>query len=234
LNFKTEEGHNCKLKFVQIRFFIREFRPKRFHKIDSSSALLSTAAAKGAIPKRRGSHDTARRSSSASRVESPLHFVDDDLADDDDEAKADAASKSYWRHRKNLRRRPPTPPTPAESGSTDGDLRQRIIDILNSTSNEDCERELSKLTMELNSRSGRHLTADAAAGDGPGGHAADEGRPSGRRRSSGGGARRRRHRHADRPADASRYLFIFLTLHRTLSNNANLCFSGTRQPKEKS
>jgi len=43
----------------------------------SSTQTVST----GAIPKRRGSND-ARRNSSNSRVESPLHFVDDDLVDD--------------------------------------------------------------------------------------------------------------------------------------------------------
>ena len=93
----------------------------------------------GAIPKRRGSSE-ARRNSSNSRVESPLHFVDDDDVGDDFEVRADEksgqgsdGSKNYWRHRKNMRRRPPTPPTTTSTeggGSVEVDLRQRIIDIL--------------------------------------------------------------------------------------------------------
>lgn len=92
----------------------------------------------GAIPKRRGSSE-ARRNSSNSRVESPLHFVDDDVGEDfevrDDEKSGQGSdgSKNYWRHRKNMRRRPPTPPTTTSTeggGSVEVDLRQRIIDIL--------------------------------------------------------------------------------------------------------
>jgi ribosomal protein L14E/L6E/L27E len=116
-------------------------------------------------------------------------------------------SKNYWRHRKNLRRRPPTPPT---TTSTEGnpvdevtvDLRQRILDILSTSNNEDCERELSKLKKELDNRSRRSAmvavasSATTSLNDASAlSTSADESRLTTRRKSS-GGARRRRHRAA--------------------------------------
>ena len=183
-----------------------------------SATSLSAAASKGAIPKRRSSQgggkksdNEERRNSLTSRVDSPLHFVDDDLVDEndlnDDDMKITHAdvSKNYWRHRKNLRRRPPTPPT---NTSTEGnpvdevtvDLRQRILDILSTSNNEDCERELSKLKKELDNRSRRSAMVAVASTASNGlndastlSTSADE-RPLTSRRRSSGGARRRRHR----------------------------------------
>lgn len=166
----------------------------------------------GAIPKRRGSTE-ARRGSSNSRMDSPLHFVDDDVGDDlegrdgDDRGQASDASKNYWRHRKNLRRRPPTPPTTLNDvSSVEVDLRQRIIDILNSTSNEDCERELSKLKNELDNRSRRSALAAVASSSSANDAAnnGDESRLSGRRRSSGGARRRRQRSNATSEAGGHR------------------------------
>jgi len=187
------------------------------------NATLSVAASKGAIPKRRSSHggggggvkkldNEERRNSANSRVDSPLHFADDDFCDEldnnDDDAKVTHAdvSKNYWRNRKNLRRRPPTPPTNAastEGGTMDEatvDLRQRILEILSTSNNEDCERELSKLKKELDNRSRRSALVAVASSASNGLNDAstlsttsvDESRFSSRRRSS--GPRRRRHR----------------------------------------
>ena len=54
-------------------------------------------------------------------------------------------------HRKALRRRPPTPPSTSTtasemSSSTAGpsDLRQRILEILTTNNNQDCDRELNR------------------------------------------------------------------------------------------
>ena len=188
------------------------------------NASLSVAASKGAIPKRRSSQggggggvkksdNEERRNSTNSRVDSPLHFADDDYCDEldnnDDDAKVTHAdvSKNYWRHRKNLRRRPPTPPTNAastEGGTMDEatvDLRQRILDILSTSNNEDCERELSKLKKEFDNRCRRSALVAVASSASNGLNDAstlsttsvDESRLSSRRRSS-GGTRRRRHR----------------------------------------
>jgi hypothetical protein len=172
------------------------------------------AASKGAIPKRRSSQGNTkndeRRNSMTSRVDSPLHFADDDYCDEidtnDDDSKMTHSdvSKNYWRHRKNFRRRPPTPPTnttSTEGGTIDEanvDLRQRILDILSTSNNEDCERELSKLKIELDNRSRRSALVAVASSSASNETSnlstnADDSRLSSRRRSS-GGARRRRHR----------------------------------------
>ena len=187
---------------------------------DTETRTLLTNAEKplqamltGAIPKRRGSTE-ARRGSSNSRIDSPLHFVDDDVGDDleghdgDDRGQVTDASKNYWRHRKNLRRRPPTPPTTLNDvSSVEVDLRQRIIDILNSTSNEDCERELSKLKNELDNRSRRSALAAVASSSSAtndASNAVDDSRLSGRRRSSGGARRRRQRNNATSEASGHR------------------------------
>ena len=167
------------------------------------------AASKGAIPKRRSSQGNTkndeRRNSTNSRVDSPLHFADDDYCDEidanDDDLKMthSEVSKNYWRHRKNLRRRPPTPPTNATSTEGGGideasvDLRQRILDILSTSNNEDCERELSKLKIELDNRSRRSALVAVASSSASNETSTNVDESRLRRRSS-GGARRRRHR----------------------------------------
>ena len=62
------------------------------------------------------------------------------------------SKQEQWR-RKALRRRPPTPPTTSSHAeATSSDLRQRILEILSTTSNEECDRQLSKLKRELESQ----------------------------------------------------------------------------------
>ena len=69
------------------------------------------------------------------------------------EAKEDLESKQEQWRRKALRRRPPTPPTTSSHAeATSSDLRQRILEILSTTSNEECDRQLSKLKRELESQ----------------------------------------------------------------------------------
>ena len=84
---------------------------------------------KGAIPKRpRNSQEPTKE------VE-----VESDTTKEDLESK-----QEQWR-RKALRRRPPTPPTTSShTDVTSSDLRQRILEILSTTSNEECDRQLSR------------------------------------------------------------------------------------------
>ena len=92
---------------------------------------------KGAIPKRpRNNQDTKE-------VE---------IESDTKEAKEDLESKQEQWRRKALRRRPPTPPTSSHTDDHTSDLRQRILEILSTTSNEECDRQLSRLKRELESQ----------------------------------------------------------------------------------
>ena len=64
-------------------------------------------------------------------------------------------------HRKGLRRRPPTPPTSATSEiSGPSDLKQRILEILTTTNNnQNCDPELIRLRRELESNANEAMAS---------------------------------------------------------------------------
>ena len=94
---------------------------------------LKMDSSKGAIPKR-------------PRTRPP------ETASNEDLSRLASVDRSRF-HRRALRRRPPTPP--ASNGHTEmlyipsEKLRQRILEILSTASNEECSKEIDKLKKEL-------------------------------------------------------------------------------------
>ena len=111
---------------------------------------------RGAIPKRprqlpkQSSLDLQQQPPLAGNEDSASDAVDVEPVTDLDETVEQHSRQNSGRwHRKALRRRPPTPPstsTTSEMSSTAGpsDLRQRILEILTTNNNQDCDRELNR------------------------------------------------------------------------------------------
>ena len=108
---------------------------------------------RGAIPKR---PRQLPKQSSLELQQPPLAHEDsasdaavdvEPVTDPDETIEQHSRQNSGRWHRKALRRRPPTPPTAStasEMSAGPSDLRQRILEILTTNNNQDCDRELNR------------------------------------------------------------------------------------------
>ncbi len=136
----------------------------------AATSSMTASGSKGAIPKRPKASSIGHQSSfeggDSTTTAKEASEADTDTTKDDDLDNNSRLKSDRW-HRKALRRRPPTPPTSSfsteDAADASIDLRKRILEILDTVNNEECDRELTKLKKELQNRK-YQLDAETSSG----------------------------------------------------------------------